>query len=228
MSNQEDKTVDILLAHRPQWDAEPEQSSSAWLISFTDVIALMLTFFVLLYSMSDPVQDKWDDKMGATPDAYARQSGSVGNAGVNEGVNINRVDYAMVDRVDYTEAVLNEVLNAKDMNIPVDLRRLGNDLYLDITPQAFDRGNNFNNEYINIIKILSPLLNNLDNQIIVVGSLKDKGSATAFLRAQTIARTLTLKGYKKPLAIALRGDSTGNDAVLSILIKPHDGRRITR
>ncbi|MFP4387114.1 MAG: flagellar motor protein MotB, partial [Alphaproteobacteria bacterium] len=32
-----------------------------WLITFTDVMALMLTFFVLLYSMSSPQEEKWKE-----------------------------------------------------------------------------------------------------------------------------------------------------------------------
>lgn len=40
-------------------DAEDEDVAPLWLLTFTDVVALMLTFFVLLYSMSVPEFDKW-------------------------------------------------------------------------------------------------------------------------------------------------------------------------
>lgn len=41
---------------------DPQQlASPLWLLSFTDVMALMLTFFVLLYSMSTPDRARWQD-----------------------------------------------------------------------------------------------------------------------------------------------------------------------
>lgn len=36
--------------------AKPASSNNRWLISFADLISLILTFFVMLYSMTDPVQ----------------------------------------------------------------------------------------------------------------------------------------------------------------------------
>lgn len=40
-------------------DAQPEQRSFAWMVIFTDLVALMLTFFVLLFSMSAVSLDKY-------------------------------------------------------------------------------------------------------------------------------------------------------------------------
>ena len=38
-----------------------EKPSAAWMITFTDLVSLMLTFFVLLYSMSSLQIDKWEE-----------------------------------------------------------------------------------------------------------------------------------------------------------------------
>ncbi|MFP5516203.1 MAG: flagellar motor protein MotB, partial [Alphaproteobacteria bacterium] len=35
------------------------QRKTLWLISFTDLISLMLAFFVLMYSMSEPEAERW-------------------------------------------------------------------------------------------------------------------------------------------------------------------------
>ena len=40
---------------------EQEDEAPLWLITFTDIMALMLTFFVLLYSMSIPEVKKWEE-----------------------------------------------------------------------------------------------------------------------------------------------------------------------
>ena len=43
------------------------QITSTWIISFTDMIALMLTFFVLLFSMSEIDEKKWYALFGDAP-----------------------------------------------------------------------------------------------------------------------------------------------------------------
>ena len=43
------------------------QITSTWIISFTDIIALMLTFFVLLFSMSEINEQKWYALFGDAP-----------------------------------------------------------------------------------------------------------------------------------------------------------------
>jgi len=40
---------------------KPEEPKAAWMITFTDLVSLMLTFFVLLYSMSSLQIDKWEE-----------------------------------------------------------------------------------------------------------------------------------------------------------------------
>ena len=56
---------DLDLEHRPSYFdllARPDLSSAngqAWLLTFADLIALMLAFFVLLFSMSQIEQRKW-------------------------------------------------------------------------------------------------------------------------------------------------------------------------
>jgi len=48
--------------------AESQRSSQAWLVTFTDLVALMLTFFVMLFAMSKVEQRKWQN----LTDALAR------------------------------------------------------------------------------------------------------------------------------------------------------------
>ncbi|MCB1591084.1 MAG: hypothetical protein KDI90_01405 [Alphaproteobacteria bacterium] len=49
-----------------------EEEVKLWLITFTDVIALMLTFFVLLYSMSVPEEDKWEEISTALSSQFSK------------------------------------------------------------------------------------------------------------------------------------------------------------
>lgn len=47
------------IGHAVQDDASKTTFSRAWLVTFTDLISLLLTFFVLLFSMSNVSADKW-------------------------------------------------------------------------------------------------------------------------------------------------------------------------
>jgi len=44
---------------------EPGPRNKAWMITFTDLVSLMLTFFVMLFAMSNVKIDKWDSMIDA-------------------------------------------------------------------------------------------------------------------------------------------------------------------
>lgn len=217
--------VDILMMRKPRWAQDDAGSSTAWLISFTDVIALMLTFFVLLYAMSDPVQQKWDYKIGLTPDAVAEYGGDNQQAGVNEGRNISRVDYYQAKKLDYLEAVLKEILEQEGGESLFVITRYGTDLRLAVNHEGFD-GNDKKTDMI--VRRLAAAFNNFDNRIVIAGGIGIGENARAFAAARQIGELLAGAGYKKPLALAFDSTRANDPSVLHILIQPHDGRRIIR
>lgn len=54
-----ERTIFVTLPKYFSSEENDDDVPPLWLITFTDVMALMLTFFVLLYSMSTPQFDKW-------------------------------------------------------------------------------------------------------------------------------------------------------------------------
>lgn len=225
----ENKTLSILVTRKPQWENGAEQNSSAWLVSFTDVVALMLTFFVLLYAMSDPVQDKWEEKLGITPNAHAEYSGARDQAGVNEGTNIDRVDYNYAENMDYVEAVLAEILSQSERHKDISYRRQDNDLEIKIHHGFFDENGNLKRRSMRFVRQLSAVLGGFKNQMTIFYPSSQQGqNSDVFTQAQIIGRYFQKTGYRQPINIALRGDVTFQKETLRILIAPHDGRRITR
>ncbi len=65
--------------------------SSLWLVTFTDVMALMLTFFVLLYSMSTPDVDKWEDMTRGISSGISKFAGAPKLAGNQDTISIERL-----------------------------------------------------------------------------------------------------------------------------------------
>lgn len=220
MSNNDvqQKIVDVLLLRKPSMNNEGAQSSAAWLISFTDVIALMLTFFVLLYAMSDPVMQKWENKMGLSPDSYGEYAMN-NNAGVNEGRNINYEAFRQGEDLDYLESVLRELLPRSDVLSAIEVVRKKSSLMLYLQ--------NIENLSPKLIKELSLMFNNLDNQIIVTSSAGEN-SFKQFRKLQGLTDIMRDHGYKRSIPIRISAHMSPEDSRIVMIIQTHDGHRITR
>lgn len=98
-------------SRRPDID-NGSAASNLWLVTFTDIMALMLTFFVLLYTMSMPHEEEWSRMTQALNqefnkyDAYAPQW----NAAPQDSINIDRVDFSSALDLDYLSVLLRQTL----------------------------------------------------------------------------------------------------------------------
>ena len=195
-----------------------------WLISFTDVIALMLTFFVLMYAMSDPEPEKWEKKIGITAQATAQFSGARNNAGDSEGVNLNRISYAEAENLDYLQALFSQIAaENKALQIMTVYQHEGA-LELKFDNIYTKNSNEFNDDFLLFLNALVPVLQSLENQITL------KHSDIGINELQNIGRTLRRDGYLRPLILQTYNiddlETVDYDFLMSL--QPHDGRRITR
>ena len=55
----------------------PEPPNMAWLLTFADLVSLLITFFVLLYSMKVVDQSRWDELNGAFQGVFAQEQAIV-------------------------------------------------------------------------------------------------------------------------------------------------------
>ena len=195
-----------------------------WLISFTDVIALMLTFFVLMYAMSDPEPEKWDNKIGIMPQATAQFSGARNFAGNSEGINLNSMKYAAAENLDYLQALFSEIIAENRADEIMTVNRHGGVLYLDFGNIYKTGSNEFDNKFLLFLNALIPVLESLDNQITLIHSKSD------IRELQNIGRVLRRDGYYKPLILMVDNQTRigGGGHDFSMSLQPHDGRRITR
>ena len=189
-----------------------------WLISFTDVIALMLTFFVLLYAMSNPEPEKWDKKIGTTHHNKAQFSGAKNQAGSDEGINLNRLSFAEAENLKYLEILFEETMEDNTMSVKQSNGRL----FLFFNTNHIKK--NKDNLYI-FFKKITPLLKSLDNKITLTTTpLK----SNHFMSMQQLGTELRNNGYHRPLTIEIAENILGNRDGFAITVHPHNGRRITR
>lgn len=96
--------------HTPHLEGE-EQSTALWLITFTDIMALMLTFFVLLYSMSVPEEENWEDITSGLQSQFTRTFSSPQSPATQDMVNIEKIDFSKAQDLSYLTSVLANVIN---------------------------------------------------------------------------------------------------------------------
>lgn len=112
------------------------ESSPLWLITFTDIMALMLTFFVLLYSMSVPEVEQWEEVTSSINKGFSKFYSPEQFAGSQDTISIEKVDRSEALNLNYLgsliEAKIEEnpslkevvVINATDrliISMPEDL-----------------------------------------------------------------------------------------------------------
>ena len=92
---------------------EEHRGSKAWLVSFTDVMALMLTFFVLLFGMSKPEDSQWSEVSTALQNEFNRFYGPKFNRGLQDTVNISKINFNAALDLNYLKSII-EGLIAED------------------------------------------------------------------------------------------------------------------
>ena len=90
--------------------------SSVWLVIFADLVALMLTFFVMLFSMSNVTSESWQKMVDALADALNPTSEEKIDTTPDVKTNIDLVFRRQAINLDYLQAVLEQkVINSKEL-----------------------------------------------------------------------------------------------------------------
>ena len=95
----------------------------AWLITFTDLVSLMLTFFVLLFSMSTLRTDHWDSVIDALSQSL-NPSSTRAHMSATSDFNIATLFKKRAINLDYLTSVLQDALSKDDLLSGNHLMRL--------------------------------------------------------------------------------------------------------
>lgn len=184
---------------------EAGKNAPLWLITFTDVMALMLTFFVLLYSMSAVEEDKWEDISSALSSEFTRTYSRPLDSGINDVIQIDRVRSSRALDLKYLYSVLGDILKAEGLNevtlVPQN-DRLVISLPLDT---VFEEGTSqVKGTGKRTLFILAGILNRVRNKIEIIGhTAPGEGNGTdwqySLQRAASLASAFREVGYDRPL-----------------------------
>ena len=198
----------------------PRSAGNAWMITFADLIALMLTFFVLLFAMSQLQQQKWQSLVeslaGNLSATYKTETAKYA------------ADYQPEAQIippgadlDYLEPILREHFATEPMLAGGLIQRAEDGLRLSFpderlfvgsTPELTARG-------AKVIFALGSVLRNLDNAVDVntrIRRLDAAGAAAdweaALARSVAVIRILTQSGFTGPIVARGQGDGAARAA----------------
>lgn len=88
--------------------------SYVWVTTFTDIMGLMLTFFVMMFAMSEPQKEQFSEITASLQSEIGRVYGAGMAAGTEETVDLAKVNFNRALDVRYLEELIRSVIESHD------------------------------------------------------------------------------------------------------------------
>lgn len=192
------------------------RSSTTWLLTFSDLICLMLVFFVLLYAMSEIDVTKWKP-VESVIQTSAENENRKDYIRPNQHFNVTKLRQVEGKNIDYLEKILKEQFQKSDMMIFGYIKKYPDRLVLSL-PDDILFENNSDEIKDSSEKLLSTLVDTmmrLVNQIELIGHTDPRPIRSGYesnwhlslARALAIEQRFEDLGYRKPIIVQGIADS---------------------
>ncbi|MFN3700234.1 MAG: flagellar motor protein MotB [Alphaproteobacteria bacterium] len=198
--------------HREIEDENPPVST-LWLVTFTDVMALMLTFFVLLYSMAAPDQRKWSDMTASINSNFSKFRSPEFLAGSVDSINIERIDRRRALDLRYLATLIRQALERDGRDDGILLFVQNNALVISVPHNLFFEAGSDEVQPAGqrILFELGGALERIRNAIEIVGHADPRPIERSEIfksnwdlslsRASSVAGVLANVGYTRPIKV---------------------------
>lgn len=85
-----------------------------WLVTFTDIMGLMLTFFVMMFAMSEPRNEEWEQVKSALQSEIGKVYGAAYMQGTEETIDLSKINYGRALDVRYLEELLSNIIDSNE------------------------------------------------------------------------------------------------------------------
>lgn len=146
---------------------------NAWLDTYADTITLLLTFFILLYSMSSVDANKLKEL------SYALQKSLKGNTKVEEIVDIDQLSIGTKEDIEQTQddliEKLNETIEANSFTDTVKIREEDNGVVLQLDETIlFDSGKaDLKKNSQKVLNMVTKIIEDVPNDVLIEGNTDD-------------------------------------------------------
>lgn len=217
--NDNDATDSVAIAPPPariRKELPPYKPSSTWLLSFTDITGLMLTFFVMLFAMSDPNRDTWSSMAVSFGVEFNTKTGSAGKAGINAHPEMNRLREGRGLDLGYLSTVLHHNLSKNADTGKMEITTYSDKIVLSFPASLlFERGSaDLNDTGKKALFTIGQNFRGIRNKIEIYGHtepdlVKEKDSlpqwqtnwGLSLARATSVAAILKESGYTRNIAL---------------------------
>ena len=196
-----------------QDDADDQSTQSkgdlAWMLIFTDLVSLMLTFFVLLFSMSAVKVEAWNKAVSALSQSL-KPSERTAQLKAASSFDISTLSMRRAINLDYLTSVLNKAMASDELLKNSQLMRLEDRLVIGLPgDRLFQAGNAVLSKDANkALSNLGGVLRNIGNQIgtnghtdptPLTGSQYTSNWELSMGRATAVANALKRFGYTEDI-----------------------------
>ena len=209
----------------------PARSARAplWLLTFTDLVAILVTFFVLLFSLSAIKADVWNIMTGRLSQAPADHT-APGNTGTrlvdpdDKGVSADPIPPAALN-LQYLAAVIRQQTEIRDadgslvhpgLGVDVDAQRLR--LFLPSKTVLSPEGRDLSANGRQLATVLAGVLKYTSNAVVLQANIPGGDNAAdwpaALRRAALMQDALRAAGYNGPMGLYARAGAPGLELVV--------------
>ncbi len=208
-----------------------DRGSRIWLITFTDLVALMLTFFVMLFAMSSVKVSEWKNIIDSLSQTL-RPSDEQPVPAATSTFNIGTIFRKQAINLDYLSSVLNETVKGQPLLSAGHILRLEGRLIITLWGDLLfeEGGATMTDRGRRSLFVLGGVLQNIGNQVGVnghsgpglpAGSDYSSNWELSTARAAAVANALKQSGYTDD--IIAYGYADSRSAQLSDLPEGVDG-----
>lgn len=218
-------------------DDETRQGTPIWMVTFTDVMGLMLTFFVMMFAMAEPEPESWSDIRAALHSELNKFPQAQPDPGPVAQERLSRTAYDRALDLRYLDTLMDNVVGGNQSLADARIVAEGGALLISL-PQAAvfaDDGTGIGPAGRAALSDLADRLIRIRNQIEVVVYVENGGDpaaewALSLARAAQVAAQLRRGGYVRPVDIKGRAAAPDNASPsqaggqINIVIKNHGGQ----
>lgn len=189
--------------------APAPKADQSWMLIFTDLVSLMLTFFVLLFSMSAPKMDAWNNITSALSQSL-KPSEHLAQKEAASSFDISTLSMRRAINLDYLASVLEKAMANDDLLKNAQLMRFEDRLVIGLPGDRLFETNDavLSFDAKRALSNLGGILANIGNQIGTNGhtdptplieSQYTSNWELSLGRATAVANALKLSGYKEDI-----------------------------
>lgn len=223
----------------PHFPPPDPPANASWMIVFADLLSLMLTFFVLMFSMNAVQVSEWRAVVDALSDRLNPAEARLRDTPW-EGYEQVKTDAVHAQDVEYLATLLSDQLARDDVLRRAQVRLLDDRVAISIPAELlFTSGSAKigDSAAFDAVARLAAVLRNLENEIMVVGYTDPSPvEATQYpshwelslSRALAVARILKQNGYRQPVPVYGYGANRFGDIMkdLPVEIQSRLSRRV--